>query len=450
MFIIAQIPFVDFRLLSKEEFTDCIFPNTFPKKMSKSTYSRYFGEEKNRYMPNQLPLSERQFFDAHKILHIDYYGFKGDASYHPTLLFSRLYEDAQFFHFDIGIRETFKNTINRNDFHQFIKAFLLSPLFRFNAKYDQSGKNYNFLELTEQIRQIYLYATKSKKADKPNDYIHDIILGYPALFITYDKNEKHSFGKAKEVKLGNGIKVRYDTIPLKHSFIDVWFIGKDGLPKYNQDLRNLRIYLSKLHAYKESSRILLEYLKYNGSGTLDMDKVVTFFNYILSHMEKETYYGYHNADFWQLVFGIDHVYNKISWDEYKRQMNAQIREVIAMSQKNNHITITNSHVTGPIITDSEKITLYGPGQDPLEANIREFDAAFSELLNRSQLTNDQMELLNSQVAAFKEYVNNGSPKKEFASTLFNTIKSTFQYVIKNADGIQKLVLAGESILQRLQ
>ena len=80
MFIIAQIPFVDFRLLSKEEFTDCIFPNTFPKKMSKSTYYRYFGEEKNRYMPNQLPLSERQFFDAHKILHSDYYGVKGDAS----------------------------------------------------------------------------------------------------------------------------------------------------------------------------------------------------------------------------------------------------------------------------------------------------------------------------------------------------------------------------------
>ena len=246
MFIISQIPFVDFRLLSNDlsKYEDCIFPNTFEKNMLNPIYYRFLGEEKNRYSPNQLPMAERQFFNAHKTLYIDNMAFIGNGIYHPQLLFSRLFEEAQSFHFDIGIRETLKNSIYRRDLDIFIKDFLNSKFFCINNRYDNTEMKYNLIELSAQIKQIYLYATKRKGAKHHINYSSQIVLGYPALFITYDKNEVHSFGNAKEIKINKSIKVRYNLISLNHSFLGVWFIGKNDISKYNQELRNLRIYLS--------------------------------------------------------------------------------------------------------------------------------------------------------------------------------------------------------------
>lgn len=452
MFIIAQIPFVDFRLLSseKDKYNDCFFPNTFNKVTYKPIYYRFFGEEKNRYSPNQLPLSERQFFNAHRAIHINSQAFIGESFYHPTLLFSRLFEEAQFFHFDIGIREIFKNNFKRHDFNRFINEFLKSPFFEVNGKYDTTNKQYTFIELVEQIKQMYLYATKSKQVEELNDNFSQIVLGCPALFVTYDKNEIHSFGNAKEVKINNGIKVRYNMISIKHSFVSVWFIGKDGISKYDQELRNLRIYLSKLHVYKEATRLILDKLKYNISNELDMHKVITFFEYMLSLIEREKYYGYNNTDFWKIVFDVDNTYNNVSWNEYRRYMSAKIQEVANMNPKSNTIIVTDSTIEGSIITDSSNVQVNNEKQSKMEENIKKFDDILDELLNSSQLTNQQIESLNDQINNFKEYIKNDSPQKGFASKLLNSIKNTFNCMISNSDGIQKLIVAGESIINLLK
>lgn len=452
MFIIAQIPFVDFRLLSneKEKYNDCFFPNTFNKVTYKPIYYRFFGEEKNRFSPNQLPVSERQFFNAHKIIHINGQAFVGNGIYYPTLLFSRLFEEAQFFHFDIGIRETFKNNFNRNNLNRFIKDFLMSPFFEINGKYDKTKKQYNFIELVEQIKNIYLYATKSKQVEEHNDNFSEIVLGYPALFITYDKDEIHSFGNAKEVKINKSIEVRYDLISINHSFVSVWFIGKNDVSKYNQELRNLRIYLSKLHVYKESTRIILNSLKYNITNKLDMHKIITFFKYILSLMDREMYYGYNNIDFWKIVFDVDNIYNSVSWNEYRQYMNAKIQEVANMSPKSNTIIVKDSTVEGSIVTDSTNVQINNGKQNKMEENIKKFDDILNELLNNSQLTNQQIETLNDQINNFKEYIKINSPQREFASKLLNSIKNTFNCMIANSDGIQKLIVAGESIINLLK
>lgn len=452
MFIIAQIPFVDFRLLSskKNKYDDCFFPNTFNKITYKPIYYRLFGEEKNRYSPNQLPISERQFFNAHRAIHINSQAFVGGGFYHPTLLFSRLFEEAYLFHFDIGIRETFKNNFNRCDFNRFIKEFLKSPFFEINRKYDTTNKQYNFIELADQIKKIYLYATKSKKVEEHNDNLSQIVLGYPALFITYDKDEIHSFGNAKEVKINSGIKVRYDLISINHTFVSVWYIGKRDISKYNQELRNLRIYLSKLHAYKEATHVILNYLKYNATNELDMHRVVTFFENILFLIDREKYYGYNNTDFWKIVFDVDNTYNNVSWNEYRRYMSAKIQEVANMNPKSNTIIVTGSTVEGSIVTDSSNVQINNEKQNKIEDSIKNFDNILDELLKSSQLTNQQMESLNDQINNFKEYIKNDSPQKGFASKLLNSIKNTFNCMISNSDGIQKLIVAGESIINLIK
>ena len=326
----------------------------------------------------------------------------------------------------------------------------MSPFFSINGKYDTEKKSYNFIELKEQVKHIYLYATKSKQVDEHNDNLSQVVLGYPALFVTYNKDEIHSFGNAKEIQINNGIKVRYNLISIKHSFISVWFIGKKDISKYNQELRNLRIYLSKLHVYKEATHIILDNLKYQINNELDMPKIITFFEYMLSLIERKKYYGYDNTDFWKIVFDIDNTYNDVSWNEYRQYMNAKIKGVADMSPKNNTIIVTDSTIKGSIVTDSKNVKINYEKQDKIDESIEKFDNILADLLNDSQLTKQQIESLNDQVNNFKEYIKNDSPQEKFALKLLNGIKNTFNCMISNSEGIQNLILVGESIINLLK
>lgn len=454
MFMIAQVPFVDFRLLSTGEFTDCMFPNTFGKTIGKPVYYRYFGDEKNRYEPLELPLAERQFFDARKILHIDGSRFQGTGLYYPTLLFSRLFEDGQFFHFDIGVRETLKNNINRRDLNKFLKDFLRSPFFKLNGKYYKGKTNVSFLELAEEVKQIYLFATNKKDKEKgwgQGAYRKEVELGRPALFVVYDKKEAHSFGDAKEVKLGNGIKVRYGLVSVGNAQVDVWYIGREELPKYSQGLRNLRVYLSKLHADKEAVRIVLGYLKKNSFNGLDKPKVARFLREILDHLQREKYYGYRNDDFWDIVFKVDQTYDKVSWMEYKRHINTVMEEIKMEGDKIYKLEINGGTFHESTIANKvENMSVTYGAQSQESDGIARFDAALKGLLEQMELTKEQVEALEGQVNVFKNYIQGESPEKGFAANLLNTLKRTFQGLVQNSEGIGQLVAAGESIINLLK
>ena len=260
-----------------------------------------------------------------------------------------------------------------------------------------------------------------------------------------------AFGNAKEVKINNGIKVRYDLISINNTFVSVWFIGQMDISKYNQELRNLRIYLSKLHAYKEATRVILDYLKYNPINVLDMHRVITYFKYILSLIDREVYYGYNNTDFWRIVFDVDNTYNNVSWNDYKQYMNAIIQGVASMNPKNNIINITgDGNNIGAIVNDSTNVQVNSEKQNTMEENIKNFDDIFDELLKSSQLTKQQIESLNEQVNNFMEYIKTKSPEKGFASKLLSSLKTTFNCMINNSDSIQKLIVTGESIISFLK
>ena len=51
---------------------------------------------------------------------------------------------------------------------------------------------------------------------------------------------------------------------------------------------------------------------------------------------------------------------------------------------------------------------------------------------------------------FKEYIKNDSPQEKFALKLLNGIKNTFNCMISNSEGIQNLILVGESIINLLK
>lgn len=456
MFIIAQIPFVDFRLLSDQDYEGCFFPNTFDKNYERALYYRFLGMERNRFSPNGLPLSERRFFNSTKVLYYQRENFQGNACYYPKLLFSRFFEDAQCFHFDIGLREIIKNNFSRHNLNQFAKDFLCSPFFSINNRYEQEDKAYNLIELAQKIKEIYLYATASKKSNNYKKYSRKVVLGYPALFIVYDKREVHSFGMAKEVQLKNGIKARHELVSVKNNFVDVWYIGKDNLSKYNQDLRNLRIYLSKLHSYKESTRIILNYLDKSKEDDLNSHKVGTFLSYMLKRMNRKQYYGYDNADFWKVAFYVDDVYNHVSWDEFRGKIEAKLEEIEMSSEKNYEnvqiIKDSNFHyspVVGPSAT--AQISISSGDQDDLRKLIQEFDGLVDKLISSNyQIIEEQRSVLKGQTDVFREYITSKSPERGFAGRLLDNIKNALCFGVVNSEGIQRLLEVGEKITNLLK
>lgn len=325
MFLIAQIPFVDMRLLTNEEYRDCFFPNKFDTDFDKSLYYRFLGQQRNRNNSNDLPLFERQFFDSKRLLSLEPDNFKGGYIYCPQLLFSRFFEEQQCFHFDIGIRQANKTSASPNNLNLFSKDFLESPIFHINKRFKPENKVYNLIGLEKELREIYLYATASKRIQSDEKYTSQIILGFPALFIIYDQEERHSFGNAKQMILENGLVIHHELTSIRNVFVDVWYIGKKSSMKQDQDLRNIRIYLSKLHSYKESTRLIINYLTKKGSDNIDRGKITTFLEGISTKIDKEKYYSYSNNKFWDMAFCIDNQFNYASWDEIKNLIYGMLR-----------------------------------------------------------------------------------------------------------------------------
>lgn len=266
--------------------------------------------------------------------------------------------------------------------------------------------------------------------------------------MVYDKNENHFFGKAKKVILDNGIKVRHDLLPVNNILVDVWYIGKESLPKYNQDLRNLRIYLSKLHSYKESTRLVLNYLEHDKVFTLDMNKISNFLNYVLYRMEKDKHYGYSNKDFWRIAFYVDKIYNYASWAEFKIQIKGKLKGISMCSNK---IVIKDSTLTNsPIVQDSPDTNVNNASDHALSTYLSNLDKILKEIIRENDITNEIQGILLKQTETFKEYVFNETPQKSFASKLFENIKTTLSFAIGNSDGIKKLIDCGNDILSILK
>lgn len=456
MFIIAQIPFVDFRLLSDKKYKDCFFPNNFDRDFEKLIYYRFLGSEKSRYNPNLLPMSERKFFDSKKILYVDGGNFERNMHYNPQLLFSRFFEDKYSFHFDVGIRQKVKSNESQYNLKKFARKILSCPFFGINHNFESEDIYYDFIGVCKKIKEIYLYATISKKAMSKDNYKSQIVLGQPALFIVYDKNENHFFGKAKEVYLENGIKVRHDLVSVKNTFVDVWYIGKEGLPKYYQDLRNLRIYLSKLHSYKETMRIMLNYLDNEKNKDLDSDKIRDFLEYMLYQMNRKKYYGYSNDDFWEVAFSVEKNYNYVVWNEFKVKVELYKRkyEMNASKVCGNGVVITGCNIVQSQINNQSKnnvMRMCTVKPEEIKEDLQEFEVMLERLIGENiQLTEEQKSLLQNQSETFEEYVVGKAPDKKFAHKLLEGVKSTLGIVLANAQGIQSLMEIGEKIVEGLK
>lgn len=428
----------------------------FNRHYNKATYYRFLGSEKNRFSPNGLPAAERTFFDSSKLIHAEQYGKMLQYGFIPKVLFARFFEERQSFHFDIGLRELDTPKDNRRQYmNRFSRTFLETPFLIISNHYEKEKKEYSILDLESALRDIYLYATSSKKSNFKKKYSSKIIFGYPALFIVYDKQEQYYFGDAKSFHVGRHIKVRHDLVSLKNTFADVWYIGKDAVSKHNPDLRNLRIYLSKLHSWKESARIILNYSDQHGNNSLNYDKFTEFLKYMQLQLSRERYYSYENKDFEEVAFYLDQYYNDVTWKEFKKRIKVKLEE-IEMNKPN--IYNTASINNGPVITvkNSQNVNIeISKTQDvSLDKLIQEFKDLNEKFVNQnSELTNEEKDMLSSQSDTFLEYTNDSTSQKKIAKKMLEnfgkSLKSIATFALSNSEKIEKLMTVGGKIIEFL-
>lgn len=466
MFIVAQIPFVDMRLLLKRQNSNYFFPNTFNRHYEKATYYRFLGSEKNRYNPNELPVKERTYFDSRKLLYIadyivDKHGRILQDGYIPQLLFARFFEEKQSFHFDIGLRELnsgFGRNI-RKDISSFAKRILQTPFLGINDRYEVGEKKYSILGLEEALSDIYLYATSSKKTDKKDNDKSKIVFGYPALFVIYDRNEQHLFGKAKVFHVSDHIEVRHELVSVGHTFADVWYIGKESLHKHEQDLRYLRIYLSKLHSYKESTRIILNYSEFYGIDDIDINKFESFLKSMQKMLNRKHYYSFENKSFEDLAFYLDESYNEITWKDFKERIEIEL-EGISMSKRNGENNIFQPiNATNVLTIAGSKnirigdISQCGTSEKSLKRYIQEFENQKQELdkiINGNpNLTTDEKSSISAATTDFLDSVKGECPEKSKVKEKYENLKKVLtkiiSYIALNPDNANKLLSLGEKI-----
>lgn len=453
MFIIAQIPFVDIRLLSNKNYKNCFFPNMFDRHYEKATYYRFLGSERNRFNPNGLPAAERTYFDSRKMIYVDHKSKMKSYHYFPQVLFARFFVEKQCFHFDIGLRETINfSGPQRKNISKFARDLLQIPFLGINDRFEQGDDIYSILGLERPLKNIYLYATSSKKAERIKDYSSKLIWGYPALFIVYDKNEQHYFGMAKTFNVNKNIKIRHELLSLKNTFADAWYIGKEGISRYNQDLRNLRIYLSKLHSYKESARIILNYLDKHGFENFDKQKVKEFLKLMQFQMNRETFYGYDNKDFRQLAFYIDERYNHVTWDEFKFRIQAKIEELErSIMSTYNFNSADNSQQVNVVNSPGAIVEIPKNTEEVRNEYIQKFNSMFEELLmqNKNLLEEERITLENKKenfLACTQNTAIEVKEAKKRLEILKSTLSKISSFAITNPEKIEKLMSIGEKIL----
>jgi hypothetical protein len=322
MFVIIQIPFVDFRLLKKEEEEEktFFFPHQFIKRAKGRICYRYFGFSKGRYNSDDLHPSEQNFFDSQKLLKIKY---NSEDKYKYKLIFARLFADDFFFHFDIGIRIQFKNATDKIDLSSLGQNLFDKNIF-VPSKQNRAGGPFNIFSLRQYIESLYLYATTHTKSLHCINANH-LYLGFGkiAVFCQCRNNENIKENiSLKKIIDDEDIYLQKATLRYSSDATHLWLIGAYNPEGETKDfLRRLRICLLKLNNYREGLDGIFKYLLHDDINFNDLhDLLYAKLNNLLKLLKQKKYYGIEGQYIMDRAVTIENEVYSGSWNEYKQKI----------------------------------------------------------------------------------------------------------------------------------
>lgn len=237
-----------------------------------------------------------------------------------------------------------------------------------------------------------------------------------------------------------GLRVGCGLFNLHEHPIAIWYIEHNRFSSKSDEVRRLRICISKIHVYKETLRLLLELMERGQLDNVKANLLRNAFDHLLSIVKKDRYYGFHNQDFWGLAYSIDEELHRGQWiglvDRVKR-------EVKALDNAKN---ITNN---GIIVVDSEKTVIdhvfIGKRENELDDAIYEFSKEAECFLKKLEANGTEITELKKQIEVFCENVQENKPKKSVCNALLSGIKAT----LANASSAEALFNLSTKIMELL-
>jgi len=310
MFAVIQYPFIDTRLLNEECPTGSFFPQQFHRHPARSRYFRFLGPEKLRRCSEDFPEGEKNYFDS-----------KAAVSFLPASqepmgkgVFKRLYADGLSLHYDIGLYARLGQFF-LSECRPFVRELMETPRLKVTSRFEYRECEFSLYTFFDELLRLYQYATTSKKAAgaliTPTQA--GILPGTPAVIISCQSFELKPASKTKWLKLLPDLRVGCSLLNLRDHPIAVYCIERNFTFSRKDEVRRLRVCISKIHAYKEALRLLMSFIEYRHTSGIKLRPLRVYLNQLLRLAEKKRYYGFDNQDFWGLAFSIDESFHQQQW-----------------------------------------------------------------------------------------------------------------------------------------
>lgn len=460
MFIVLQFPFVDLRLIQKQEGKQFFYPNKFKERTSKKVYYRHFGSKHYREKTDGLPQSEYCFYNSKKIL-------KLDESIAPncTLVFARLFAEEFFFHFDIGIRVT-DNSEQQIDLLKYIEELLKKNIFITLGNICNES-SLNIESIKSYIESLYIYATTYTDAYVKSKDTVSLTFGSPAVFCQYSSGSYIIRNKGlKTINIDNFV-LKKTTINLRSTLSHVWITEKyDSYGETKEYLRNLRICLMKLYNYREGLSAVFQFLEFvNDFDNLKSDIICIEFNYLRNLLKKPKYRGVSGKEIMDMALEGDRTLYNDAWENHIERLNYYYGRFIDIKKErlrpmsiniegsNNNVNTGNnssinsaaggSSIIGDVSGGSVSVNTSGDVRELMGQFMEEYNKLLAEL----KLSKEDMAKLDSHKEEFKAEVSNAKPEPQKVKSVWDKIKSVFSGIVSNADKLTTLYLLGEKVVK---
>lgn len=442
-FAVIQYPFIDTRLLNVSNPSGYFFPQQFRRQTTRNRYFRFLGPEKLRRYAEDFPNGEQTYFDS-----------KAAVTFCPVTplkkgVFKRLYADDLSLHYDIGLYGPHFGKYNR-----LIRRLMETPRLKVTSRFEPRECVFSPYTFFDKLLQIYQYATTSKKvADVPPAPIQaGIIPGTPAIILSYRSPELKlpSPSQIKWLELFPGLRAGCSLFDLNNHPIAVYLIEHDHFASKSDEVRRLRVCISKIHAYKETLRLLLEFIKHEQFGGIKLEPSSFYLKKLLELAKKEWYYGFDNQDFWGLAYSIDKEFHQAQWTELvdqakviadclDQEMRKGVKTLNKFTYENSGVMFVNSKDV-----DIGSITI-GKTQKELDGAVQDFFEEAERLLAKLEANGKEVSELKEQIKVFCDSAKEKSPKKDVCNVLFKGIKAA----LATAPSVEALFNLGQKIVELL-
>ena len=423
MFFSFEFPFLDIRsflsiktykLTSRKSFDFCDVAN--------HEFVRSFGEIRQRKNPHEV--SESIYATANNAVKFDHDNaivFGSSKKFIPHCIFKRLFTNGINCRVDIGVENSLKTTYSNLDIEEIMTELFYSTLYV--PQKSPSMKSYHKIDmrsLGKRLAVLYLNATteapKVNFSDVRNNWV---VHGNPMILIEAYENDLRNFDAT------NYTKIQLEE--LERSKINMFFhVNSNIISGYNipiwiiirnessekDRVRNLRIYLMRLHQARECFRQTLRIFFNEIFNSKDFDENYLLRDYvedyIYTSLLKKKRYGFSNDEVNRIVERIDesinhHQINKLI-EYFSTAKLKSIEERCGKNMKGQKIEINHSKIIGSQVGVSHSELQFEVDGDviidsnPTDSKIlREARDSISSIMNIADLSDEQKAYLISLI-----------------------------------------------------